>query len=72
MTVSPNMSFEGFSWMELIKHNIKYLKEIAKWGVAALVAFGIGHQPWLEVPLTMLGKAALDSLEFFIREMNLD
>jgi hypothetical protein len=66
-------SFDGFKWKELILGNWTTFKEIGKVFVssAAMVEFMSAlsqSDPVLFMGLTLIGKAILDALEFWVKE----
>lgn len=70
---SPQFSMAGWKFTAWLKGNIKTIKEVVKVGAPLLLGLAIfKDNPALVALVTALGKLALDSLEFYISNVELD
>jgi len=69
--IKPAMSMAGWQFKKWALGNKKSLKEILKIGVPMLVAYLSGLAPWAQILLVAVGKLALDSFEFWLKEIEL-
>lgn len=68
VVVSPALSMQGWSLWTWFIENAKTIKEIAKWLVSYGISFVVSKNPAFEGLMTLLGKLALDSLEYYIKK----
>jgi hypothetical protein len=70
-TKSAPMSIKGWKFLEWVKGNGKTIKELLKVGIPLAIAYFTVHNPALVAVITVGGKLILDTLEFYLREMEL-
>lgn len=70
--VKPALSMKGWELKKWILGNQNTLKEILKVLVPMMVAYISNIAPWAQVLVVLVGKLALDSFEFWLKEVKLD
>jgi len=61
------MSFKGWNFLEWLKGNERTIKELLKVGVPLIVGWLATHDQMWAGFVTLLGKFALDALEYWIK-----
>jgi len=65
---SPAWSFKNWNISEFLKGNWKSIKELLKWGTPLALSWLATNKPEYVIPLTIVGKAILDMLEYFVKQ----
>lgn len=74
---SVSFSFKGWNFESFAqglvgglanKDNLKKLKEVCKWAAPQISAWLVLNKPEIAIPAGILGKAALDLVEYFIKK----
>ena len=67
-TKSPAGSLKGFDFWKLFIGNYKTIKEIAKVGLPFALGYAVTNNIITASAATLVGKAALDTLEFWYKK----
>lgn len=67
--LSPSKSFKGWKFGEWFKGNWVTLKELLKVGLPLVLGWLATSNPLWTVVVTVLGKLALDSGEYYFKEL---
>lgn len=72
MSKSPRFSFKGWNFKKWLKGNSRILKEIFKIGIPLLVVSLSEWQPWAKALAVVVGKLVLDTVHFYLSEIELE
>ena len=65
---SPKKSLKGWEFGKWVKGNYSTLKELIKVGLPLAIGWATSHNPALVGLITILGKLAMDTLEYWYKE----
>ena len=65
---SPKMSFKGWEFKKWVVGNYRTIKELIKVGLPLFVAWSATADPTVLGIITLIGKFALDTLEYWYKE----
>ena len=65
---SKRYSLEGWEFSKWVKGNYKTIKELIKTGIPLALGWAATNDPELTGIITILGKLAIDTLEYWVKE----